>query len=226
MGAASNRAGWPSGAALSGLYVITDSGLIPDDQLAGRVGDAIAGGARLVQYRDKRDDPALRHHLAERLAEVCRRGGARLIINDDVALARAVGAEGVHVGRDDAGVAAARAELGEDAIIGASCYDSLERARSAVAAGADYVAFGRFFPSQTKPDAPPARLGTLHRARRELAVPVCAIGGITADNAAPLVEAGADMLAVIGGVFAAPSAEEAAAAFRPLFDSRESRSLT
>jgi len=216
----------PESANLSGLYVITDSKLLRDDVLVSRVREALRGGARIVQYRDKREDPSTRRRLAGGLLDVCREHGALLIINDDVALAREIGADGVHVGREDAGVEAARAALGDRAIIGASCYDSLALAQDAAAAGADYVAFGRFFPSETKPSAPPARLETLCRARRELDIPVCAIGGITADNAGPLVGAGADMLAVIGGVFGTADPRAAAGAFGPLFDSPEAASLT
>jgi thiamine-phosphate pyrophosphorylase len=144
--------------------------------------------------------------------------GALFIVNDDVELALAVDADGVHVGRDDEGVAAARARLGPGRLVGASCYDQLGLARAAVAAGADYVAFGSFFPSPTKPNAARADVGLLRRARHELGVPLVAIGGITPENGAPLVAAGADMLAAIGAVFGASDPRAAAAAFAPLFD--------
>jgi thiamine-phosphate pyrophosphorylase len=140
-----------------------------------------------------------------------------LIINDDVELAVHCGAAGVHLGRDDADLATARARLGTGAIIGVSCYADLERAREAAAAGADYLAFGRFFPSQTKPEAVPADPALLAAARRELDLPLCAIGGITPANAAPLLEAGADLLAVIQGLFGQPDVRAAAARFQALF---------
>ncbi len=196
---------------LAGLYAITDSGLLPDARLAPAVAEAVAGGARWVQYRDKRPG-ADREALARRLRDVCRAGGAGLVVNDDVELAAAVGADGVHLGRDDGAIDAARRRLGPTAVIGASCYDSPERARAAVAAGADYVAFGRFFPSATKPGAPPARLETLAWAAAELPVPVCAIGGIHAGNAGRLIDAGAHLVAVVGGVFASDDPRRAAAA--------------
>ncbi len=200
-----------------GLYAITDATLIPDARLVETVAQAIDGGARAVQYRDKRADAALRLAQAAALNALCRACGVPLIVNDDVALAAAVGAAGVHVGRDDAALAAARARLGPEAIVGVSCYDSLERARAAAAGGADYVAFGAFFPSATKPNAVRASLALLRAARAELALPIVAIGGITADNAAPLVAAGADALAVIGALFGAADVRAAAACFAALY---------
>lgn len=196
-----------------GLYVITDGG--PD--LPGRVAAAIAGGAVLVQYRDKGDDGDRRRSEAAALRSVCREGGVPLVINDDVALAAEVGADGVHLGRDDAAVASARERLGPGAVIGASCYDDLETARAARAAGADYLAFGSFFPSATK--ANPARPSPdlLGRAKAELGVPVAAIGGITPDNGAALVAAGADLLAVVSGVFGADDVAAAARRYAALF---------
>lgn len=185
-----------------GLYAITDPGLIPDACLSDLVAAAIDGGARTIQYRDKRADPPLRRQLAGALVELCHARSVRLIVNDDIALARAVGADGVHLGCDDAAPGEARRALGPRALIGVSCYDSLERAHAAVAAGADYVAFGAFYPSSIKPGAVRAPLGLLAAARRVLDCPQVAIGGIDADNGAALVEAGADALAVIGAVFA------------------------
>jgi thiamine-phosphate pyrophosphorylase len=199
-----------------GLYVLTPDDLA-DDALLGAVGAAIDGGAVMVQYRQKGLAPDISHARATRLLDLCRRRGVPLIINDDCALAQRIGADGVHVGRDDSDVSAARAALGADAIIGASCYDSLERAHQAAAAGASYVAFGSVFPSPTKPAAPAVTLDVLRRARRELALAVCAIGGITADNAGPVVAAGAELLAVISDVFAATDPLAAAQRYRPLF---------
>ncbi|MHB1059584.1 MAG: thiamine phosphate synthase [Rhodanobacter sp.] len=196
-----------------GLYAITDG---PRDDLPGVVAQALAGGARLLQYRDKSIDAARRHAEALALKELCRRCGVPLIINDDVALAHAVGADGVHLGREDQDIASARAVLGERAIIGVSCYDSLQRAQSAARAGASYIAFGAFFPSTTKPLAPRAPIDLL-RQSAAFGVPRVAIGGITPDNGAPLVEAGADYLAVVSAVFAAADVRAATQRFADLY---------
>lgn len=203
---------------LSGLYAITDAALQDPDQLPERVAQAIDGGARLVQYRDKSGDRAGRLRQARMLAELCRARGALLIVNDDTELAADSGADGVHLGRDDDAPAAARRRLGPRAVIGVSCYDQWERALEAVEQGADYVAFGRFYPSRTKPQAVQASLDLIRRAKQQLAVPVAAIGGITAQNGAQLVDAGADMLAVVRGVFAAADIRQAASAYAALFD--------
>ena len=202
---------------LRGLYAITPGQGPQCPPLAERVRLAIAGGARLIQYRDKSDDTDRRRREVGELLAVCRAGGVPLIVNDDVALALEAGADGVHLGREDADPAAARRQLGAAAIIGVSCYDQLERAREARAAGADYVAFGRFFPSATKPRAVPANPELLRQARRELALPLVAIGGITPDNAPALLAAGADLLAVIHGVFGQGEVRAAAAAYSRLF---------
>lgn len=202
---------------LSGLYVITDASLQEPAQLPERVARAIAGGARLVQYRDKSGDRALRLRQARALAETCRAGAALLIINDDIQLAADSGADGVHLGQDDADPAEARRRLGAQAIVGVSCYDQWPRAARAVEQNADYIAFGRFFPSRTKPQAVQASLDLIRRAKQQLGVPVAAIGGITAQNGAPLVAAGADMLAVVRGVFAAQDIRQAAGAYATLF---------
>lgn len=201
-----------------GLYAITDHGATTPEALTQRVEQALLGGARLIQYRDKQAAAGERRARAGALLELCRRHGAVLIINDDVELAAALGAPGVHLGADDPSIAAARQRLGPHALIGASCYDRLDRARSAVAAGADYVAFGRFFPSRSKPEAVQASPDLLRSARRELTVPVAAIGGITPANGAALIAAGASLLAVIHGVFGQPDIRAAARAYTRLFD--------
>jgi thiamine-phosphate pyrophosphorylase len=198
-----------------GLYAITDG---PRDDLPDVAAHALAGGARLLQYRDKTADATRRRAEASALLGLCRAHGVPLIVNDDVALARAIGADGVHLGKEDGDVAAARDALGSGAIIGVSCYDSLERARAGAAAGADYVAFGAFFPSPTKPYAPRAALDLL-RQSAALGVPRVAIGGITPDNAPSLVEAGADFLAVITAVFRAGDVRAAAQRFASLYPS-------
>lgn len=202
---------------LHGLYAVTDSGAAPATPLAEAVAAAIRGGARLVQYRDKSGDAARRLREAQALLTVCREHEVPLIINDDVDLAVEVGADGVHLGREDAPLDEVRVRAGPRAILGMSCYDSLERALAAEQAGADYVAFGSFFASPSKPKAARAPLELLRTARQRLNVPCCAIGGITPDNGALLVAAGADMLAVISGLFASGDIESAARRYARLF---------
>jgi len=206
-----------------GLYAITpdpgpDATQRDDQRLVAAVALAIDGGARLIQYRAKGLAQARRRTQAAALAGVCAAAAVPLIINDDLELALAVGAAGVHLGRDDADPAAARARLGAGAIIGVSCYDRLDLALAAVAAGADYCAFGSFFASTVKPDAVRPAPDLLTRARARLTVPLVAIGGITPQNAGLLIAAGADLLAVITGVFAAPDIAAAARAYSQLFE--------
>ena len=196
-----------------GLYAITDG---PRADLVAACEAALRGGAAVLQYRDKSGDAARRHAQALALARICADHRVPLIINDDIELTAAVGAAGVHLGADDADVAGARARLGAAAVIGVSCYDSLERARQAVLAGADYLAFGAFFASPTKPLARRAAPGLLTAARR-FGKPLVAIGGITADNAQPLLDAGADFIAAISGVFAAADPASAARRYAQLF---------
>lgn len=200
---------------LRGLYAITDG---PRGDLLAAAEAALAGGARVLQYRDKSTDHARRHTEAVALQALCQAHGVPLIINDDIGLAAAAGAAGVHLGEQDADIAVARARLGPDAIIGASCYDSLPRARQLAAAGADYLAFGAFFPSPTKPHARRAPAALLREAAL-LGLPRVAIGGITPDNAALLIEAGADYVASISSLFAAPDVRDAAQRFARLFPS-------
>jgi thiamine-phosphate pyrophosphorylase len=200
-----------------GLYAITDALLIPDDRLTEAVEQAILGGARLIQYRDKSHDDARRLTQARTLNELCQHHEVPLIINDDVELAAQVGAAGVHVGKDDSAFAIARARLGGNALIGVSCYDRLDLALEAVRAGADYVAFGAFFPSPTKPTEIRASVALLRKARAALNVPIVAIGGITPDNAPLLLDVGADALAVVSGVFGQPDIQAAARRYANLF---------
>jgi thiamine-phosphate pyrophosphorylase len=202
---------------LHGLYAITDPTLTAGERLLLAVQDAIRGGARLVQYRDKTREHARRECEARALLQLCREHEVLLIINDDVALAAAVGADGVHLGQDDEALEEARVQLGPRAVIGVSCYDSLHRAVAAAQAGADYVAFGSFFSSPSKPQAVSAPFSLLSEARQRINVPICAIGGITPDNGAALIVAGADMLAVISGLFAQADIEVAARRYVRLF---------
>lgn len=202
-----------------GLYAITSAALCADEErLLGGVGAALDGGAVLIQYRDKASPPERRRRLAQRLRRLCADAGATFIVNDDSALAAEVGADGVHVGRSDDSLRLARARLGPRAIIGVSCQGSIERALAAVAEGADYVAFGRFFASTTKPDAPPADPAVLGEARARLRVPVCAIGGVTPANLGRLVMAGADLVAAVEGVFGATDIRAAARAYTEACD--------
>ena len=203
-----------SGAALRGLYAITSADLCRQPPLlAAAVAAALTGGARLIQYRDKENAGATREAVARELLVLCRARGARLIINDDVALASRIGADGVHLGAGDLPLAEARRRLGDAAIIGVSCANRLERAVAAQAGGASYVAFGRFFASRTKPDAPQAELSLLREARAALRVPTCAIGGVTPDHVPALLGAGADLVAAVEGVFGAIDVAAAARAY-------------
>ena len=202
---------------LRGLYVITDTVQFTRDALVRAVADAIAGGACIVQYRDKSNDSERRLAEASALRALTLEHDVLFLINDDLDLAEAVAADGVHLGREDGAIEEARDRLGSEAVIGASCYNSFELARDAEQAGADYVAFGSFFPSSTKPEAVPAGLELLTRAKQELSVPVCAIGGITKETAPVLITAGGEMLAVISAVFSTTDIEAAARWFSTLW---------
>lgn len=191
---------------LRGLYAITDSQLLAGRFLS-HVEAALEGGVCLLQYRDKSDDAGRRLREAEALTKLCERYGTQLIINDDAELAARLGV-GVHLGQTDGPLTPARSLLGRQAIIGSTCHASLDLAQQAASEGASYVAFGRFFNSVTKPGAPAASVELLERARAQVKLPIAVIGGITLDNAAPLVAHGADLLAVIHGLFGADSAQE------------------
>jgi thiamine-phosphate pyrophosphorylase len=204
---------------LHGLYVITDHDLFASLQsdLRKPVLDAIRGGARIVQYRNKHASNDKKHAEASALLALCEEHDVTLLINDDVELAKQVGAHGVHIGQSDMRCEEAREILGDDKIIGVTCHDKLALALAAEQAGADYVAFGRFFASQTKPSAPPATPEILQQAKQLLSIPVVAIGGITAGNAQILVQYGADMLAVSHSVFAANDISASARQISGLF---------
>lgn len=201
---------------IKGLYAITPD--VPDtESLLARVKLALEGGAAVVQYRSKSHDAALRHEQANELAALCRSFLVPLIINDDLRLADLVDADGVHLGKDDGTVREARLVLGQDKLVGVSCYDDFSRAVAAEREGADYVAFGSFFPSPTKPQAPPAALDLLRLARARLQLPVVAIGGITLENSTTLITAGADAVAVISALFDSTDIQITAAAFAAKF---------
>lgn len=182
-----------------GLYAITQTEGKAQTQILREVEAALRGGVKVLQYRDKQPQDAV--GLASDLLALCHHFGVPLLINDSVELALTVGADGVHLGQEDGEIEAARLALGSDAIIGVSCYNSLQRAMAAEAAGADYLAFGRFFPSGSKPLAKPAEIATLVQAKQEIRSPIVAIGGILPENGGQLLAAGADLLAVIGGLF-------------------------
>jgi len=202
---------------LRGLYAITPE-RADGARLLAEVEAALAGGCRLLQYRDKFSAMAERVARARALRALTRRHGARLLINDDLALAFLVDADGVHLGADDGNLVAARAILGPDRLLGASCYADLAVAGKAAAAGADYVAFGAVYPSPTKPQATVAAVDLFSRAKAAFAAATCAIGGITVDNAPPLIAAGADLLAVITDLFSAPDIAACATHYQRLFE--------
>jgi thiamine-phosphate pyrophosphorylase len=199
-----------------GLYAITpetsDAARLERDTAA-----VIAGGARLVQYRNKTGQLESRRLQARLLRALCHANGVPLIVNDDIELARDVEADGVHLGKDDGSLEAARALLGPAALIGVSCYGDLDRALDAQSAGASYVAFGSFYASSVKPGAVRAPIELLREARAVLRIPIVAIGGITADNALPLIRAGADAVAVISALFDCDDPQAAAQTFARLF---------
>jgi thiamine-phosphate pyrophosphorylase len=205
---------------IEGLYAVT-----PDEPdtatLVRLVGAAVTGGATIVQYRNKGATSALRREQATALLRVCRDKGAALIVNDHVELALEISADGVHVGREDGDVAGTRVRLGEDRILGVSCYNDLALALRARDAGATYVAFGGFFRSTTKPGTASSPLSLLADAKRVTGLPVVAIGGITLENATPLIEAGADAVAVISSLFGGNDVMITARSFAALFESRK-----
>jgi thiamine-phosphate pyrophosphorylase len=203
-------------AAVRGLYAVTPD-IADTSELEAKVEAAIVGGAALVQYRNKTADPELKGVQAGALQALCRARGVPLVINDHIDLATALDADGLHLGKEDAPLSRARARLGPEKLLGASCYDRLESAVAAVRAGADYVAFGSFFASAVKPGAVRAPLMLLRDARRRLGVPIVAIGGITLDNAPQVIAAGADAVAVISALFSAADVRVAAERFNELF---------
>ena len=202
--------------ALSGLYAITPDNR-PMDQLLVDTRAALQGGANLVQFRDKSSNQSQRLKTANALVALCAEFGKPLIINDDIQLAAATQAAGVHLGQQDSAVAEARATLGNDAIVGATCHGSIELARQAQQQGASYLAFGRFFDSLTKPDAPPAAISILTEVKM-LGLPIVAIGGITHLNAGQLLQHGVDAIAVVGALYGASDIQARANEFQQLFE--------
>lgn len=203
---------------LKGLYAITDENLITENNFSEAVESALRGGCRIIQYRDKSTDHDKRLQQATRLQSLCMRYQATCIINDDIALAKTVGADGVHLGKDDVSISQARKLLGENSIIGISCYNDLDLAIAAERNKADYVAFGAMFSSPTKPQAKSTSPALIARAKKRLAIPVCAIGGITEDNIRQLVTQQTDMAAVISSLFSSSDIEQTARLLSQHFD--------
>lgn len=201
---------------MKGLYLVT-----PDwddtDKLVAATEQAIAGGASLLQYRHKTASAELRTEQASALLNLCRRLKVPLIINDHLDLCERIDADGVHVGGTDASVAEVRTKMGKAKIVGASCYGDLQLARDAAAAGASYVAFGGFYPSRVKKYEVTTSPDIITRALSDIDLPLCVIGGMTPQNARPLIELGANAVAAISSVYAATDHRSAAAEFASMF---------
>lgn len=195
---------------LKGLYAITDERLIAETHFIEKVESALQGGARVIQYRDKSVNHQKRLKQARALRAICNQYQATLIINDDIELVRAVNADGVHLGKDDSQITEARQVLGDNCIIGISCYNDIDLAISAEKNTADYVAFGAMFSSPTKPEAVTANLEIISAAKQQLSIPVCVIGGITGNNIHQVIQQGADMTAVISSLFSADDIKHSA----------------
>jgi len=194
---------------LSGLYVIADAECISKNEIISKTEEVLIAGVKILQYRDKVNSQKDRYKIAEQLRRLTRDHACLLLINDDAQLAQSIEADGVHLGKDDISIEQARELLGSDKIIGASCYALFENAKAAISASADYIAFGSFYSSATKPYAPKAKITLLTKAKQQYKTPICAIGGITPLNATNVLAAGADMIAVISAVFNASSPKQA-----------------
>ncbi len=203
---------------LKGLYAITDQQLITEKDFSKSVEATLQGGTRIIQYRDKSNEQNKRLRQAHMLRALCHQYHAICIINDDIELAKAVNAHGVHLGKDDFSLTNARQVLGENAIIGVSCYNDLDRAIAAENDKADYVAFGAIFSSATKPEANVAGPGIITKAKQQLSIPVCTIGGITQENIQQVIQQGADMAAVISGIFSADDIKQSTTALSRFFN--------
>ena len=186
---------------LRGIYAITDEALLAERNMAEVIESALQAGISMLQYRGKSGSKSLKLEQSREILDLCQFYDVPLIINDDLTLCKAIGADGIHLGDEDENLQEARLRLGNKAIIGVTCHSSLQAAIAAEEVGADYVAFGRFHPSKTKPEAPKAPIHILREAQVMLSVPIVAIGGINAENGAALIKAGADMLAVVHSVF-------------------------
>ena len=201
---------------LHGLYVLTDE-RIPHAQWPERIEQVIRGGAQIIQLRDKKTEDETLLPIAQTISEICRDHSVLLIVNDRLKLAQTIDADGVHLGGTDTNIEEARTLLGKNKIIGASCYNQIERADEAHRQGADYLAFGSLYPSNTKPDAARCSIATLKEAKQKFSLPICAIGGINASNAQSLIDAQADMLAIGQAIFCAENAEHVSAEIAGLY---------
>ena len=190
---------------LHGLYAITDENLMSVDDFKSMTDSALRAGVNIIQYRDKSADKSKRLHQANELRKLCSEYGAIFIVNDDIELAISTNADGIHIGKDDLSIKETRQLLGEDKIIGVSCYNKLSLAETAISEGADYIAFGSFFGSTIKPDAPKATPDLIRSIKKKYNTPVCCIGGITTENCNELLTERADMLAVISDIFSSPN---------------------
>jgi thiamine-phosphate pyrophosphorylase len=208
---------------ISGIYAITDPNLLADNVLIDEVSQAIDAGISVLQYRNKIADYSIQQQQAEKLSHLCKKNNVCFIINDHIQLAKEVSADGVHLGKSDNKIKQARESLGQNAIIGISCYHQLNTALNAQKEGADYIAFGRFFPSQTKPLAIQAEIGLLTIAKQALSIPIVAIGGITCENIDSLLSAGADSIAVINSIFGQDNTFKSVKQLVKKYDHRKSR---
>ena len=193
---------------LSGFYAITDENLITEKNFLSYTQTAIESGISILQYRNKSSHTEKRSDQANKLKKMCAAHGVLFIINDDIHLAKKIDADGVHIGKSDASLLQAKELLGPDKIIGVSCYNQLSLATKAISHSADYIAFGRFFNSSTKPNAPQATLDLISAIKNKSDIPICCIGGITTDNCQPLIKAGTDMLAVVNDIFSQTNSDK------------------
>ncbi len=202
---------------LQGLYVIADAECIGKKNIISETQEVLSAGVKIIQYRDKINSLTKKTIIAKQLLKLTNTYQSLLVINDDVNLAKSINADGVHLGKDDFSIEKARNILGKNKIIGASCYADFKNAKPAIQASADYIAFGSFFSSAIKPQAPKADTMLIKQAKSEFTTPICAIGGITPQNAATVLNAGADMIAVISGIFNASSPQQAVQEYLSLF---------
>lgn len=190
---------------LQGLYVIADAACLSEDEIISKTEEVLKAGVKIIQYRDKVNSIPKQNIIAKQIRKLTLQHESIFIVNDHIEVALSCNANGVHLGKNDTSISQARNQLGDDKIIGVSCYANFENVKPALQDSADYIAFGSFFPSPTKPHATRASIELLNRTKKEFSTSVCAIGGITADNAHQLIDAGADMIAVISSVFSASS---------------------
>ena len=201
----------------TGLYAITDASVSDSQKIIVSVEQALRGGANVIQFRDKSSNQKQRLEICLALRRLTKQFNAVFIINDDIKLTLLTKADGIHLGQNDSSLTEARNQLGEKTIIGISCYNRFDLAELATKEGANYIAFGRFFPSRTKPNTETAEIKLIQQAKQELDIPVVAIGGITAKNGGALIGAGADMLAVVDGIFGQTNIEAATKDYQALF---------